>query len=62
MNGYDEAANIDAKINQLLADFPIQPSTAIAWANFTRVIQSTLNILQPTIDEALEKVMKGTKA
>jgi hypothetical protein len=58
MNGYDEAAKVDAVLNGILDDNGVTEENALEWLKVTRTVQSSLNILE---ERAKDKADLATK-
>ena len=46
MEAYAEAQAIDDKIHDLVDKYPISKKNAVEWLNFTRTLETSLNLLR----------------
>jgi len=57
MQGYVEAQKIDAQINKLLADWPINVDTAAEWIKFFRVLSTSIKLAGSEAEAMLTKAI-----
>ena len=59
LDGYEEAKRLDSAIYELLDEFPITETTAQAWANLTRTVQTTCGMIHSA---AIQKLADTRRA
>lgn len=58
MNGYDEAAKIDATLHDVLEEQDITEDNALEWLKLTRTVKSSLDILEERAKDAADLATK----
>ncbi len=59
-HGYHEAAKIDAQINKIFLEQPLTKENVCEWMNFSRTVQTSLNIIDLGIRRVQVEVIPPT--